>query len=315
MATKNIADVVLTNLADAYFQDNADRYIFHKTFTPINVNETTGVYNKFTRDDILRNEAVQLANGQMAPVVDFSITEATFSTIERGIGVPVNEADITDFRKIGDLREAANRIATTKTMIKAEADFVATALTTGVWDTTKQGGSDFTKFSDYASSDPEKVINDYINTMESLTGRRPNKMTLPANVYRTLKAHPSLKSNYIYSNGGIIGDAQLREIFDLEAINVSRSIYHSNNEGGTATPGFIVPKAILLTYTEDMADKYSESAGYTFQLDGVMGYQNGFRTIVDDTTSKKQDIIEVDYRSAFKVTSSALGIYLYDVIA
>jgi hypothetical protein len=315
MATKDITDSILTQLATAYFQDNANDYVFHQTFTPIDVNETTGRYNTFTRDDILRNEAAQLANGQMAPVADFGISEATFATIERGIGVPVNEADITDFAKIGDLREAANRIATTKTMIRAERDFVGTAFTTGVWTTTKQGGADFTKFSDYASSDPEKVINDYISTMEGLTGRRPNTITLPANVYRTLRAHPSLKSNYIYSNGGIIGESQLREIFDVEKIVVSRSIYHSNNEGGTATPGFTVPKAILLTYTEAMADKYSESAGYTFQVDGVMGYNKGFRTIVDDTTSKKQDIVEVDYRAAFKVTGADLGIYLYDVIA
>lgn len=315
MATKNISDQVLTNLAVAYFQDNAENYMFNRVFTPINVAETEGRYNKFTRDDILRNEAAKLANGQMAPVADFGITEATFSTTERGIGIPVNEADITDFSKIGDLREAANRIATTKTMIRAEADFVSTAFTTGVWDTTKQGGTDFTKFSDYTTSDPEKVINDYINTMEGLTGRRPNTMTLPANVYRTLKAHPSLKSNYIYSNGGIIGEAQLAEIFDVENIIVSRSVYHSNKEGGTATPGFIVPKSILLTYTEAQADKYSESAGYTFQVDGPMGYNNGFRTIIDDTTSKKQDIIEVDYRAAFKVVTSSLGVYLYDVIA
>ena len=315
MSVVNPANEVLTNLAVARFQDNANQYVFNRVFTPINVNKTTGDYNVFTTDDIFRDEAKELANGHMAPVIDFGVSSATYSTKEMGIGVPVTEVDATDYATIGDLHEAANRISMTKTMIRAERKFVSTAFTTGVWTTTKQGGVDFTKFSDYASSDPEKIINDYISTMEGLTGRKPNKMTMPANVARTLMAHPSIKSNFLYSTGGLITERELAATFGVDEIIVSRSVYHSNAQGGTATPGFAVPKAILLTYTEMEADIYSESAGYTFQVDGVMGYNQGFRTIVDDTTSKKSDIVECDYRADFKVVTADLGVYLYDVIA
>ena len=315
MSVVNPANEVLTNLAVARFQDNANQYVFNRVFTPIDVSKTTGDYNVFTIDDIFRDEAKELANGQMAPVIDFGMSSATYSTKEMGVGVPVTEVDATDYADIGDLHEAANRISQTKAMIRAERKFVSTAFTTGVWTTTKQGGVDFTKFSDYASSDPEKVIREYITAMSALTGRRPNKMTIPDNVYEILVGHPSLKSNYLYTTGGNITEKQIAETFRLEEVIVSSSIYHSNKQGGTVTPGFIVPKAILLTYTEKEASIYSESAGYTFQVDGVMGYNQGFRTIVDDTTSKKSDIIECDYRADFKVVTADLGVYLYDVIA
>lgn len=87
--------------------------------------------------------------------------------------------------------------------------------------------------------------------MQEVTGRRPNRIGLGANVFTTLKNHPGILERVKYggstANPASVTLNVLSQLFSTERVVVMQSIMNKADMGGEADMGFIGdPNAILL---------------------------------------------------------------------
>ncbi|MBK4723429.1 hypothetical protein JJL56_31760 [Azospirillum sp. YIM DDC1] len=112
-----------------------------------------------------------------------------------------------------------------------------------------------------SGSDPIGVISKYKDRVAEQTGYEPNTLTLGRATKRVLKQHPDIIGKIQYTQKGIITDALLAELFEVERILTPSAIYNTAKEGATDNLTFIVDsKCMLLSYgsVQDTCRKWSQ---------------------------------------------------------
>lgn len=222
------------------------------------------------------------------------------------------------------------RVQRTKTIaeqanIHQDVQFAGSFFKKGVWaneytgiDSTSISGKQFIKFSN-DNSDPVKFFDEKATEMQEVTGRRPNRIGLGANVFTTLKNHPGILERVKYggstANPASVTLNVLSQLFSTERVVVMQSIMNKADMGGEADMGFIGdPNAILLCYATNSPSIDEPSAGYIFtwdmlgdgQLLPILNYlgENGTHT----------EYVEGLMASDMKKTADDLGMFFADAV-
>lgn len=283
MAQPDVGDVhvnaMLTNMSIAH-RNKDDFYIADKIFPLVPVQKQTDIYLKYNRGYFFADEAGRMvrAPGTRAATTGFAIDKTnTYRAVNYAIGVEIPD-EIRDNQDspLNMDRDAALMLKDLQ-RIRRERAFAAAFMTTGVWtgQADKTGGSDFTKWSDYAGSDPFKDLEDGIDSIEGNTGERPNRATMGAIVWRRLKHHPDFIDRI---NGGATTGSpaqmtkeRLAQLLEIDEVLVGRAIYRSSDEGASLTLARIMDDDLLLTYTPSSPGLMVPSAGYTFYWQPATG--------------------------------------------
>ena len=315
-ASDSHVDAILTNMSVAYMQDQSN-FISTQVFPVVNVAKQTDKYFTYAKADFMRDEVKKRADGAESAGAGYNLSTGTYScdvwALHKDIGDQLRANSDDPLSPEGD----AVGFLTQQALIRRERQFVTDAFTTSVWGTDVVGSTNFTKWSDQASSDPIVDIDTGRETILSNTGLEPNTLVLGYQTYRALTRHPLVKEAYKYTSSDSITTSMLDNLFELDRILVSRAVYNSSAEGGTASYGFAAGKNALLCYVNPNPGLMQPSACYTMNWNGLVGSSGGVRVNRYDLrgSGRPADRIEIEMAYDNKVVSTDLGYFFSAAVA
>jgi hypothetical protein len=201
-------------------------------------------------------------------------------------------------------------------LLRQEIDWSTKYFTTGIWATDKTGGSDFTVWSNYTSSDPIEDIEAGKSTMLTTTGFMPNTMVLGYDVFRQLRHHPDVVDRIKYTSSEVPAEGILSRLFGVDRVLVTRAIKNSGAEGASDSFAQVHGKNAALYYVAPSPGLLTPSAGYQFAWRGVsdgMGQNIGITRF--RMPELRADRIEAQMAWDYKVVSSDLGYFFSGCVA
>jgi len=308
-------DAILTNISVAYIQDQGN-FIANRVFPSLPVEKQSDKYFKYTKGDWFRDEAQLRAPATESAGSGYSLSTDTYST-----SVYAFHKDVDDqVRANADNPLNPDRDATTfvtqRMLLRQEIDWNTNYFTTGIWDTDVVGGSDFTVWSNYVSSDPIEDIETGKSTMLTNTGFMPNTLVLGYDVFRQLRHHPDIVDRIKYTSSEVPAEGILSRLFGVDRVLVTRGIKNSGAEGAADSFAQIHGKNAALYYVAPSPGLLTPSAGYQFTWRGVsdgMGQNIGISRF--RLPELRSDRIEAQMAWDFKVVSTDLGYFFSACVA
>jgi len=287
----------MTNVSIAYRNEN---YIGEQVFPVVPVQKQSDKYFVFDKSSWFRNEAGMRAPGTVGPLVEYSVSSATYACqpIAAGKVVPDEIVDNAD-APLRPMREATE-FATDKVMLYAEYEIASNVFGDSVWSASANPGTQWNDDSSNPLGDVDVAREAVLKTI----GREPNTMVIGREVWTDLKNHPDLLDRIKYTNtGGIITPQLLGTLFQIPRVLIGTAIYDSGLEGGTASYGYIWGKHCWIGYVTQSPGLMTPAAGYLFT------WKN--RTVETYRMDKeKATLARVEWHYDDKVTSADAG-YLY----
>lgn len=304
-------DTPLTDVSTAYIQSE-DSYIAAKVFPVVRVQKLSDKYFIYDKNDYFRDEAEERADGDVSAEGDYDLTTGTYSTAEYAFGKVITDKERDNSDPALDPEVDASEYVTQKILIKRERKWMSSYFTTSVWGTDVTGGTDFTKWSDYAGSDPITDVSTGKKTVLKNTGYKPNKLVLSYDAFESLQNHPLIVDRYKHTSADSITADMMARVFDVEEVIVASAVYATNEEGGTAAMSFISGKHALLVYANPAPALKKPSGGYIFAFVGENGrgeFGNAIYTYDLRGMGRKADKIEGELVFDAKVVGSDLGYF------
>ena len=309
-------DALLTNISVAIMQDT-DMFVYNQVFPVIPSDKQSDKYATYTQDDWFRDEAQIRAGGTESAGSGYNVSSTTFSC-----DVYAMHKDIDDFVRenadsVFNLDRDATEFVTQRLMLRQERQWVSEFFVTGVWGTTVTGGTNFTRWNDYAASAPIADFETGKETILKNTGKMANTIVLGYQAFIQLKHHPQFVDRLKYTTSDNMTAGMLARFLEVDNVFVAKSIYATTNEGAT-TPlyDFNYGKHALLCFVEPNPGLLKASAGYTFEWTGISGGlgetigMNSFR--IDQLGVER---IEGQVAFDFKIVASGLGYFFLTAVA
>ena len=290
--------------------------IANRVFPSVPVEKQSDKYFTYTKGDWFRDEAQLRAPATESAGSGYSLSTATYSA-----NVYAFHKDVDDqVRANADTPISPDRDATTfvtqRMLLRQEIDWNSSYFTTGVWDTDVVGGTNFTKWSNYTSSDPITDIETGKSTILSTTGFMPNTLVLGYDAFRQLKHHPEIVDRVKYTSSEVPGEATLARLFGVDRVLVAQAIKNAGAEGAADSFSLLHGKNAALYYVAPTPGILTPSAGYQFAWRGVsdgMGANIGISRF--RLPELRADRIEAQMAWDYKVVSTDLGYFFSACVA
>lgn len=306
-------DQLLTNVSIGY--SNAG-YIADQIFPVVPVDKQSDKYLTYDKSHWFRNEAKIRATGTKSERGGWNYSSDTYFCDRFSYGHEIYDEERDNADNAFQLDSDAAEFATDKILMQREVAFASGFFTTSVWGTDKTGGTDFTRWSDYAGSNPLVDVSDWMDTIEASIGREPNRLVIGKQVWSKLKWHPDLIDTIKYTQRAQMGLELAATLFEVERILVGRAIYTTSPEGtaeASVSYSRIWGKHALLIYVPNTPSLRQPAAGYTFTWQRVPQSLRYIKRMRDE--EREADIIEANAYYDHKVTGAAAGLFGSTVIA
>jgi len=311
-------DAPLTNISIGY---RNEQYIAGEIFPMVLVTKRSDIVPAFYQSAWFRDEAQQLTEREAPPVSGYNVdTSDTYYCDEYGIAhfIPDARRANQDPPFSAD-RDGAEWVMD-KLMLRRERNFVANFWKTSVWTTDKVGGSDFTKWSTYASSTPIADLREYMRVIRRLTGRQPNKLVLGDLTFDVLSDHPNLLARIQYGASSdmpaVVTPNLIAQVIGVDTVLVGSSVYTADEEGtaeSSVTYTANWDDDALLLYVPERPSLFTPAAGYTFVWRTAFGGPM-FIKRRRDPMSDKGDLIEGLEYWDMKATAANAGLFMSDAV-
>lgn len=308
-------DAALTDFSIAYVQDQTN-FIAGMAAPVKPVQHKTDKYFIFNKNDWLRDDAVKMrTTGEGAPRSGFTLSTDSYTAEPWWTAVPISELIVANADPAVPVDRAAAQLVSQRMLIRRERIFAANFMATGKWATDVVGGTDFIKWDDYAS-DPQKDVDVGKKTVLQNTGFEPNTLTVSYPVHQALKRHPLIKDMIKYTSDESITAAIIARFFEVQNYYVTKAVYATNLEGGTAAYSFAVGLHALLTYVDGNPSLMAPTAYTIFSWTGLTGINDaGIRVDQYYDQDKKEDVVRGEFAFDMKVTGSDLGYFFSGVVS
>ena len=306
-------DQLLTNVSIGY--SNAG-YIADQIFPVVPVDKQSDKYLTYDKSHWFRNEAKIRATGTKSERGGWTYSSDTYFCDRFSYGHEIYDEERANADNAFQLDSDAAEFATDKILMQREVAFASDFFKTSVWGTDKTGGSDFTRWSDYAGSTPLVDVSDWMDTIEASIGREANRLVMGKQVWTKLKWHPDLIDTIKYTQRAQMGLDLAATLLEVERILVGRAIYTTSPEGtaeASVSYSRIWGKHALLIYVPNTPSLRQPAAGYTFTWQRVPQSLRYIKRMRDE--EREADIIEANAYYDHKVTGAAAGLFGSTVIA
>jgi len=308
-------DAILTQISIAYMQQSGV-YIANSVFPSINVDKQSDKFYTYAKGDWFRDEAAL-----RAPATPSAGSGYTLSTDNYSADVYAFHKDVDDqVRANADAPlnpdRDATQFVTQRMLLRQELDWSSTYFTTGVWATDVVGGTGFTKWSNYTSSDPIEDVETGKATILASTGYLPNTMVLGYDAFRQLRNHPEVVDRIKYTSAGVPTESTLASLFGVDRIMVARAIQNTGAEGAADSFSLLHGKNAALYYVAPSPGVLTPSAGYQFAWTGVsdgLGANVGISRF--RIPELRCDRVEAQQAWDFKVIGADLGYFFSNCVA
>lgn len=309
-------DSILTNISVAYAQ-NANNFISTQVFPVVPVMKQSDKYFTYDKNDFLRDEMEQRADGAESAGAGYKLSTATYSCDVWALHKDIGDQTRANADAPLNVDQDAVNFLTQKALIRRERQWVTDSFTTGVWGTDKTGGTDFTRWSDQSGSDPFVDIDAGREEILKNTGFESNTLVLGYQTFKALTRHPLVKEMYKYTSAESITVEMLARAFELDRVLVSRAAYATNKEGGTGAYDFAAGKNAMLCYVNPTPSLMTPSAGYTMTWQGLEGSTDGQRINRYDLRGSGRPADRIEIEAAFdnKIVATDLGYFFSGAVA
>jgi hypothetical protein len=307
-----ISNPVLTNMLVGYMQADT-RFVALRAFPAGPVDKDAGSYAVFTKKYWFVDGLQPRAAGDGFARSGYGITSDSYATLQWGLEHLIADETRRNSQVPGDLEQAAVRWLGQQSLIRKERAFAADFMVINVWATDATGGSTFTKWSTYASSDPWKDMRTGRRTISQSTGMAANTAVCGEIVEDTLMNHPDIIDRLKHTQAATAGNLRggLAGVFGVDNFLVSMASYNSANTGQDASMAAIIDDDLLLCVVASGPDMNTATAGKTFTWDGA----GGAGTI--DTYREEQsksDVVRIQEAWDQKATATDTGYFFVDCV-
>ena len=315
-------NVPLTNVSIAYMQ-SADSYIADKVFPKVPVKKQSDLYWKYSKSDWRKTDVARRAPSTESPGVGWNVNTDSYFAHVYAVHKDIDDQLRANADSNFMLNRDSTEFITNQLLLKRDIDWASTYFTSGVWDTNKVGGTDFTKWSD-AGSDPIGDVARQVIAFRKQTGFAPNMMVLGADVMTALKQHPDIIDRIKYTQKGIVTEDLIATMFGVNELYTSYATVASGPQkpdakaqDAAATYDFINnSKSALLLYAPSAPSLLTPSAGYTFTWNGYLGGNSeGIKIKRFRMEHIASDRVEAEMTYDMKVVAPDLGAYFSSVVA
>ena len=295
-------DAALTDFSLAYFQQS-ERYVAPNVFPTVNVNQRSGKYYKYTKNDLLRSDAKLRAPGTESAVRSYKLSTDSYNCEVYSIAIDVSAQERANADPALDPEEDAARVTTQDIMIARDRLWSSAAFTTGIWAT------ESTATWNTSTGDVVGDMQTGIQTILSETGYRPNTLVLGAEAwYSGLWTSTQVIDRLPDNAPRIVSEGFIANLFGFDRVFVLSGVEFTGDEGTTGDPDFIHEDHALLAYVDPGAGLRDATAGKTFNWSGLLGGGGGIRTKrLDMPWKDAMPRVETDAAFDFKVVATDLG--------
>lgn len=325
--------VPLTNIMIAYAQQSKD-FIADKVFPVVPVDHQADIYYKFGRRAYLQTNAALRAPGTETPGVDWTKSQATYSTQVWGLHTDIEDQLRSNADANFQLDTAGTELITQQMLLRRDLQWVSQYFASGVWGETLTGVTSnspttgqFTQF-DIAGSTPIELFRAAQLRFKRRTGMRPNIAVFSANAYNALLDHPEIIERVKYTQEGFVTEQLIAKAIGIDQILVASAVQATNSDeeivADTAptTQWITGPNSagdangVLLVYSAPRPSRQTPSAGYIFAWNGYLGASAwGGRIKKFRMEHIGCDRIEIETAFACTITAPELGTFLSNCVA
>lgn len=267
-------DAALTDFSVAYFQERGGT-VARRAFAATPSAKQSDRYFTYTKADILRSDAQPYSGKGATAGRDYGLSKTTYYIEEWALHYDVSRNERANADAVLDPEEDAARVVMDDLMIAEEREWASTAFTTSVWGTDVTGGTNFTVWSDAAST-PIENLRTGITTILQNTGRMADKLVLGWNTWATgLADHPDLLDRIKHTQTGVVTEALVAGVLGVDEVIIGKTIRNTAQEGLTGAYSFNIGSNALLLHSPNNAGPRSAVAGRTFVWSGLTGNADG----------------------------------------
>ncbi|HEY6272625.1 MAG TPA: hypothetical protein VIX19_11615 [Terriglobales bacterium] len=354
MAQPTMSDLhvnaLLTDMSAMYSQE-ADTFIARDVFPIVPVTKVSDRYVVYSRADFNRNQMAKRAPGTTVKNIGYRVdTNPTYLCDVWALGKPIDDQVRGNADSVFNLDLEATRLLTTQSLINREVQWMSAYFQPGVWSNLWTGGAS-NSGTGYPQVPPASNASSYtfmvwsnanstpiqdVRTMKRLVqltagGFRPNKMVIARPVLDVLIDHPEFVDRVKYGQTApkpakVVLEA-LAEIFEMDTVHVSDSIYNTApeaagvNSGATYVPPaynqgvnanesnvFIAGPNVWIGFTPRAPGIMTPACGYTFSWTGYFGAtEAGERISSYYFQPDRSTHVEIESAYAQKVISPDMG--------
>lgn len=188
---------LLTNMSIAYVNE---MYIAERIFPSVLVNKQSDYIPKYDQSHWFRDEAKKLNNTEAPPKGGYEVNTAdTYFCDLYGIGHEVPDTVRANQDSPFDADRDGMAWCMDRMLMRKEVAFVGDFWKKTVWGTDWDGGSNFTKWSTYATSTPIEDIRSAKRTVRRKIARNPNTLILGDLTWDRLEDHPDMLDRIKYA--------------------------------------------------------------------------------------------------------------------
>lgn len=299
-------DQVLSNISIKY---KNGLYVAEEIAPLVPVQNQSDKYYVFNKADEFTDTAEYRAPGTASSRHGFRVSTDSYmcEEIAESTTLPDETRDNAD--SVLRIETAKTNFVTNKVLLKLERLIASLCTTTGNWD---NSSTPSVLWDDLTNSDPITDIEAAIDTIETATGQKVNKMVISRDVWKVLKHHPVILARKPNDSFRVATLEDLKAIFEVENILIGGASYNTANQGQTASLSSIWSKDVWLGVTTNAPALEEPTALYTmvWKREGQM---RGIRRWRDEDVHS--DIFEAFMNFDAKVVGSDLGYVLEAVIS
>lgn len=283
-------------------------YIYDQIAPKVTVTKTSDKFFIFDKAEWFRDVAeTRRAPGTRAPRGGYTLSTGDYTCEQRAQASPVydqiRENSDEPLRPFEDAAAWCMQIV----RLRCEREAASVFFTGANWTTTSAlSGTD--RWDDFVNSDPCDDVKTYINTVQGLTGMRPNTLVIGQQVWDKLSIHPDALDRIKYTQTGILTEALAAQWLGVSRLLVGSAVYNTAAEGQSVTMSYIWGKSALLLYVTAGPSITEPSAAYTFE-------RKGFTSKTYREEAEGQDVVEVSVETVPKIVGADLGALYTTVIS
>lgn len=325
MGTRHLIQKAQPNQTDVYvnaplsnmtigWQQKTTLYVADQIFPQIAVQQQSGLYFKWSRADLLRDEAMPRADSTESVGGGFSLTTAPYSVVPYAYHKMIGDQLRANASSVLQLDQQAMNHVMTKIWISKEKQFLNTVFKTGVWATDKSPGSGMGTQWGAADSTPREDIDAAKQLIKNISGQDPNILLISDAVFYALRSNAEIHEQIKYTNGGAIDEDIIAKFFGVQKIMRAGAVINTAKEGLAENTVPMAGKHALLLYTPDAPGIGVPAAGYTLVWQSYLGQTTGVPIRKYRIDLKRADRIEGEQAFAQVITAPELGVFFNGVV-
>lgn len=294
--------------------DTAGDFVASRLFPIVGVGNQSDKYYTLRKEAWLALPDTYRAPKTKARRVEFDVSSDSYFCDNHALGAEIPLEDLANADNAIRLRESNTQLIATGLLRGLEARAALIATTSGNHVAAPVRNTGAAAWDAVNSADLTSQIMLGHQTIFRNTGLRANTLVLDYDSYLYAKQNTRLYEVFKYraAGPGMVSDAQLMEMFQVDALLIARSQKNNNNPAQTASISSIWGPTALLCRVEGALSMQTATYGLSFRWnDPVLGVPMAVtRQVFDGAGTEKIEVLEGGYYQDEKIVAKELAYYI-----